>query len=109
MNYTTRPIEELDNLMYKNIVTNKNIIISPHALDHLSAKQRKVFKGEELIHMLRNENPRKAYLQANGRCALYFRKADGYRKLIIEVGDSKITIVTFIDNLEIPKKRKQNE
>lgn len=109
MDYTTKPIEYLDKLRYKRIIANKNIIVSPHALDHLSLRQRKVFKEEDLIHMLRDEKPRKAYLQANGRCAVYFRRADGYRKLIIEVEDSKVTIVTFIDNLEIPKVRTKNE
>lgn len=105
MEYTTRPIEEIDKLRYKQITANKEISVSPHALNHLSEKQRKVFKEEELSHMLKKETPRKTYLQSNGRYASYFRKSDGYRKLIIEVENNKITIVTFIDVPEIPKVR----
>lgn len=105
MEYTTRPIEEIDKSRYKQIIANKDIKISSHALDHLSEKQRKVFKEEELLHMLEKEVPRKAYLQKNGRYAVYFRRTDGYRKLVVEVEDNKLTIVTFIDTLEIPKVR----
>ncbi len=105
MEYTTKPVEEIDKLKYKQIIENKEISVSPHALDHLSEKQRKVFKEEELLHMLNKEVPRKIYLQSNGRYAAYFRKPDGYRKLIIDVEYNKIIIVTFMDTLEIPKVR----
>ena len=83
----------------------RSIIVSPHALDHLSDKQRKVFKEEELCYMVEKEVPRKTYLQSNGRYASYFRKSDGYRKLILVVEDKKIIIVTFINTPEIPKVR----
>lgn len=105
MEYTTKPIEEIEKLRYKQLISNKKIIVSPHALDHLSEKQRKVFKEEELFLMLEKEVPRKTFLQINGRYAVYFRKSDGYRKLILEVEDNKIAIVTFIDTPEIPKVR----
>lgn len=109
MDYTTQPIEEIDKLRYKKIIANKDIVVSSHALDHLSERQRKVFKEEDLLKMLENEEPRKTYLQKNSRLAVFFRRADGYRKLIIEVEDDKITIVTFIDTIEIPRVRIQNE
>lgn len=48
-------------------------------------------------------NPRKIYLQENGRYAAYYRKSDGYRKLIIELRDDKTIVVTFVDTNEIPK------
>jgi mRNA-degrading endonuclease RelE of RelBE toxin-antitoxin system len=103
--FTTRPVEEIDELAFKNVKTNKEIEASPHAFDHLSAQQRKIFKEEELIHMLEKETPRKIYLQANGRYSVYYRKADGYRHVVLEVEDKKIIIVTFIDTLELPKIR----
>ncbi|MCD4666536.1 hypothetical protein K8R47_01875 [archaeon] len=107
--YTTRPIEEVDKLTLKNILYNKRIVVSPHALDHLSEKQRKVFKEEELLYMVKKEVPRKIYLQINGRHATYYRKSDGFRKLILDINDNKITIVTFMDIPEIPKVRLKNE
>ena len=106
--YTTQPIEEINKLRYKEIIKNKDIEISPHALDHLSAKQRKVFKEQELFDMLEKEAPRKIYLQKNGRYATYYRKPDGFRKLILDLEDNKIIIVTFMDTPEIPKIRFKN-
>ena len=103
--FTTRPIEEIDELTFKNVKVNREIEVSLHAFDHLSAQQRKVFKEEELIHMLERETPRKIYLQANGRYSVYYRKEDGYRHLVLEIEDKKIIIVTFIDTLELPKIR----
>tara|TARA_Y100000310_G_scaffold311401_1_gene357632 strand:+ start:680 stop:1006 length:327 start_codon:yes stop_codon:yes gene_type:complete len=100
---TTRPIKEIDKIEFKNILANKEKHVSFHAFDHLSERQRKVFKEEELISMLLRETPRKIYLQHNGRYAVYYRKSDGYRKLILEISDKKITIVTFINVLEIPR------
>ncbi len=106
--YSTRAIEEVDRIRFKDITSNKCIEVSPHTIDHLSDAQRKVFKEEELIYMLKRENPRKIFLQKNGRYASYYRKSDGYRKLILEIEDSKIIIVSFMDPPEIPKIRFKN-
>ena len=51
----------------------------------------------------------KIHLQNNGRYATYHRKSDGYRKLILEVEDDKVIIVSFIDTPEIPRIRFKNE
>jgi len=105
MEYSTRPIEAIGKLRYKQLISNKAIKLSPHALDHLSTKQRKVFKAEELLYMLEKEVPRKTYLQSNSRYAAYFRKSDGYRKIILEVNNTIVTIITFMDTVEVPKVR----
>jgi mRNA-degrading endonuclease RelE of RelBE toxin-antitoxin system len=107
--YSTKPIEEVNKLDFKNIRHNRNIVVSPHAVDHLSERQRKVFKDEELINMISKETPRKVYLQKNGRYAAYYRKSDGYRKLILQVEDATIKIVTFMDPPEIPKYKFKND
>jgi len=96
-------------LGFQTIKSKKEIIVSPHAYDHLSQGQRKVFKEEDLKHMVDKETPRKVYLQANGRYAAFFRKEDGFRKLILEVEEKIITIVSFWDMLEIPKYVLSNE
>ena len=101
--YSTKPAEEVDIKIFKEVLINKEVFISPHALDHLSRGQRKVFKEQELIDILRRETPRKVYLQKNERYATYYRKSDGFRKLILDIKDKSITIITFIDVLEIPK------
>ena len=103
--YTTKPIRELDLFEFRELIKNKKVEISPHALFHLSNKQRKIFKEEELIITLEKETPRKIYLQENGRYAAYYRKSEGYREVILEIKEATITIVTFIATMEIPKKR----
>lgn len=84
------------------LVHNHPVIVSPHAFDHLSEALRKVFKEEELTFMVVRENPRKVYIQENGRYAAYYRRNDGYRKLILEKEKNKIVIVSFMDTVEIP-------
>lgn len=55
--------------------------------------------------MLTKENPRKAYLQENGRYSVYYRRRDGYRKVIVEITNDKTVVVSFMDTPEIPKIR----
>lgn len=101
--YSTKPIKEISKEEFKHLIKGKKIVVSPHALWHLSNRQRKVFNIEELKLMIEKESPRKVYLQENKRYATYYRKSDGYRKLIIELRDDKTIVVTFVDMSEIPK------
>ena len=103
--YTTQPIEEINNKRFKTIIKYKEIIISTHAHDHLSDRQRKVFKEEELLQTLKKETPRKLFLQKNGRYAVYYRKTKYFQKLIVGIEKYKLTIITFMDVVEIPKIR----
>ena len=70
--FTTKPVQELDYLEFKEIIRDKNLVVSPHACDHLSTMQRKIFKEEELIQAVKREIPRRIYLQRNGRHAAYY-------------------------------------
>ena len=101
--YSTKPIKEISKEEFKYLIKGKKVVVSPHAIWHLSNQQRKVFNVEELVSMVEKENPRKVHLQENGRYAVYYRKSDGYRKLIIEIRDDKTIVVTFVDMSEIPK------
>ncbi|HIG93053.1 MAG: hypothetical protein QT02_C0011G0012 [archaeon GW2011_AR9] len=101
--YSTKPIQRVSPQEFQDLIKGKNVVISPHAIWHLSNQQRKVFNVEELISMVKRETPRKVYLQENERYAAYYRKSDGYRKLIIEIKDNKTIVVTFVDMSEIPK------
>ncbi len=101
--YSTKPIKEIGKDEFRYLIMGKKVVVSPHAIWHLSNRQRKVFNIEELIRMVEKENPRKVYLQENERYAAYYRKSDGYRKLIIELRDEKTIVVTFVDMSEIPK------
>ncbi|MFH1637355.1 MAG: hypothetical protein ABIB71_02945 [Candidatus Woesearchaeota archaeon] len=101
--YTTKPIKEIGTEEFKRLLKKKNIIISSHAADHLSTKQRNIFKESELINIIRKEKPRKVYLQQNARFGAYYRKSDGYRKIIIELEGEKAVVVSFMNTIEIPK------
>jgi mRNA-degrading endonuclease RelE of RelBE toxin-antitoxin system len=78
-------------LTYKDYVT-----ISPHALDRLSDTQRKVFKEKELTKPLIAENPRGVGLQRNGRFVAFFKRKSGYLKIVFEVKEPKLEIITFM-------------
>ena len=43
--YSTKPMEEIDINIFKNVLVNKEVFVSPHALDHLSRWQRSVSKN----------------------------------------------------------------
>lgn len=107
--YTTKPIEEVNKERFRSLIKDREIKIHPHALFHLSNRQRKVFNEEDLILMLKRETPRKVYLQENGRYASYYRKKKGYRKIIVEIRDDKNIVITFIDVPELPKIRIEND
>ena len=102
MSLSTMPVRELDALTFRALLFGREISVSPHACDHLHQAQRKVFKEQELVTMLAQERPRKVYLQANGRYAVYYRRADGYRKLIVAV-EKDVVIVSFVDTQELPR------
>ena len=103
VSFTTKPIEEKEPEELKQILQARVVEVSPHAFDHISSVQRKVFKEDELIQTAQRETPRKAYLQVNGRYVGYYRKESGYRKLIFDVQEKKAVIVTFMDVDELPK------
>lgn len=99
--YTTKPKKEIDKRFFK--ILGKPVEIHPHATNHLGSGQRKVFKEQELLDMVEKETPRKVYLQENGRYAAFYRRSDGYRKLILSLEKTKTVIVTFMDTPELPK------
>lgn len=101
--YSTEPVKEIDREEFKHLIKRKEVVVSPHALWHLNNHQRKVFNVDELIKIVLRETPRKVYLQKNERYAAYYRKSDGYRKIIIKIKNDKTIVITFVDTNEIPR------
>lgn len=99
---TTQFIRELTAKEWQDVLNGKEVVLGPHALDHLDEPERKVFKSEDLIYMISRTNPRRIFLQANGRYAVYCRTNEGYRKIIVAM-NSVARIVTYMDNVETPK------
>ncbi len=108
---TTKIIKEVDLEEFKEIILKykNNIDVNPHALDHLSEAQRKLFKEEELISTLLRENPRGVGLQQNGRYAAFFKRNWGFLRIILEIKEPKLEIITFINTETMPNlKRLEN-
>ena len=51
---TTKIIKEIDSAEFRDIISkySSNIVVNPHALDHISDGQRKIFDVHELIDPL---------------------------------------------------------
>ncbi|MFX1453074.1 MAG: hypothetical protein ACFFCM_19725 [Promethearchaeota archaeon] len=101
---TTKIIESIDVARFKRIVNKykSNTYISPHAFDHFSDAQRKVFKEEELINTLLKENPRGIGLQRNGRYAVFYRRKWGFLRIIFALKKERLEIITFINTETMP-------
>ena len=101
---TTKIIEEVSINRFKQIIFDykTKIKVSLHAIDHLSDAQRKVFKEEELIDILTKETPKGVGLQRNGRYAAFFRKKSGYIRIIFELKEEHLEIITFINTDTMP-------
>ena len=101
---TTKIIESVNISRFKEIISEykSKIKVCPHALDHLSDAQRKVFKEEYLINTLLRENPRGVGLQRNGRYVAFFRRKEGFLRIIFEVKKDRLEIITFINTDYMP-------
>ena len=108
---TTKIIKEISFEEFKDIVSKykDKIEINPHALDHLSDAQRKVFKEQGLIDTILKENPRGVGLQRNGRYAVFYRRNWGFLRIILEIKEPKLEVITFINTEAIPNLKRLNE
>jgi mRNA-degrading endonuclease RelE of RelBE toxin-antitoxin system len=109
---TTKIIESVGLDRFNEILPKckDNIHVSPHALDHLSDAQRKLFKADDLIRILTGENPRGVGLQRNGRYAVFFRRKEGFWRIIVNFENAGITVITFLITDTMPNlKRIKNE
>ena len=105
---TTKLIEEISKARFVAILNKykKKIVASPHALDHLSDAQRKVYKESDLINTLTKESPRGIGLQRNGRYAAFFRRKQGFIRIIFEIKHPKLEIITFTNPENMPNLKK---
>lgn len=101
---TTKIIEEIPKEDFKEIIEkySSKIRVSPHAFDHLNQAQRNIFKDETLINMIGEENPRGVGLQKNGRYAIFYKRKEGFTKLICEIKRDYFEIITFINTDNMP-------
>ena len=88
---TTKIIEEVSKEDFKEIVVkySSKINVSSHAFDHLNMAQRNIFKDETLKDMIIKENPQSIGLQKNGRYAVFYKRKEGFTKLICEINKNQ--------------------
>ena len=101
--HTTRPIKEIGSRAFRRLLKERKITASQHATNHIEKKERKIFKEEELIRTAGRDSPRKCYLQENGRYSAYYRRPEGYTKIIIELENDNAVIVSFMNVIELPR------
>ena len=83
----------------------ENIECTQHTFFRLSEKQRKIFTCRELRAIILNKKPFLAGIQHNGNHALFYKHQNKNLKIVVNINDRKIKIVTFyfIQAWQIPK------
>ncbi len=85
--------------------SKENIECTPHTFFRLSNKQRKIYTCYELKKILVEEKPFLVGLQYNGNYALFYKHKNQNLKILVNVDNNNIKIVTFyfIQEWQIPK------
>ncbi len=101
---TTKIIKEISKENFEKIVEqySAKIKVSPHAFDHLNQAQRSIYKDKTLEKTLLEEKPKGVGLQKNGRYAAFYRRKEGFTKLICEIKRGRLEIITFINVETMP-------
>ncbi len=101
---TTKIIKKISSDEFKNQIVRFDGIIqlSPHCFDHFSLAQRKLFTENELRHIVIKQSPEGVGLQRNGKYAVFYKRKEGYLKVICEVKRGKFEIITFLNTSSIP-------
>lgn len=102
---STRIAQRIEYIDYRALMTayRDRIHVSGHALARFSEKQRNVYKDENLATILTQESPRLVGIQENGRHAAFFRRSEGYLRIVFVVYEDMIEIVTVCINNELPR------
>lgn len=99
----TRIIKELNLFDYCELIDKYNgrIIVNPHAYFRINQAQRKIYKDSSLISILIDEKPSLFGIQQNGKYTAIFSRKNGYIRLVFNISEVNIEIVTFynVDNL----------
>lgn len=100
---STRIIKEVEHADYCEIIEKYNVTISSHAYFRFSDAQRKVYKDEYLKNILKEERPVFVGIQQNGRYAVFFRRKEGYLRIMFNKHPKYIEIITFYITDNLPR------
>jgi len=81
----------------------EQIYFKPHALHHLDYAQRGIWAKETLIRILIHERPFMVGIQKNGRYAIFYKRKQGFLKVILERKGFYFAITTFIRTRNLPR------
>ena len=105
---STKIVKKIDvEKLFKTIkkFPKESIECTQHTFFRLSEKQREIFTREELRKILLNNKPFLAGIQHNGNHALFYKYQKKNLKIVVNIDNRKIKIVTFyfIEEWQIPK------
>ncbi len=86
------PLVEFQELLYRR---QGHITINEHAYFRLSEMQRKVYKEGYLQKVFEKEKPVLVGIQRNGRYAAFYRRKEGYLRIVFKISPEEIEIITF--------------
>lgn len=83
----------------------EQIECTKHTFFRLNEKQRKIYTCQELRKILTQEEPFLAGFQNNGNYAVFYKYQNKNLKMIVNLENRKVKIVTFyfIEEWQIPK------
>jgi len=85
--------------------SKESIKCTDHTFFRLSEKQRKIFTCDELRKILSNNKPFLAGIQYNQNYALFYKHQNKNLKIVVNIDNRKVKIVTFyfIKEWQIPR------
>ena len=95
---TTGIIKALDPVSFQYFLrkSRNQIFISPHVLDHLIFFQRGINNIEILLSMLLQEVPKGVGLQQNGKYSLFYRRKEGFIRIVLSINNNGVRVDTFL-------------
>lgn len=86
-------------------IKEEEIITTEHTFFRLREKERKVFKERIIKEYILGDRPILVGKQYNGNYAVFYKYGTDMLKLILDIHQKSLSIVTFylIDNKQIPR------
>ena len=92
---STKIIRKIDKAEFREWVSEREVKSGTKALFRLSEGQRNLFKEEELVRILKREDPVLIGEQKNGRYAAIYRRKEGFMRIVFGLKENSLEIVTF--------------
>lgn len=96
-----RIIQKLDYMEFRKIISEKDIVVSNHAIFRLNEMQRHIYK--DIDRLLLKEKPLLMGTQANHRITAFYKRKRGYLRIILAIHTKYIEIITFYITEVLPR------